>query len=74
MICAPVSFMSLPFFSVVNSNRCFTKKNRYRLLGLITDFVFFLSAVNLGHYQPCCLVADKYYYEDKNKANKVVNG
>jgi len=37
--------------------------------------LFGFIEMNLGHYQPFCLEADKYIYdEENNKANKVVNG
>ncbi len=51
------------------------KKNRYQLSGLITVFVFFWLVRKIRPLPTPCLAADKYiYYEDNNKANKVVNG
>jgi hypothetical protein len=51
-----------------------SKKNRYRLLELITDFLFFL----IGDVMPLstlCLAEDNDTLdEDDNKTNKVSNG
>ena len=50
-----------------------SKKNRYRLLELITDFLFFL----IGDFMPLstlCLAEDNYTPDEyNNKANKVSN-
>jgi hypothetical protein len=66
---------STPFFTrslFIGSNS--SKKNRYRPLGLITVFVFWRGQ-KIRPLSTLCLAADKYiYYEENNKANKVVNG
>ena len=50
-----------------------SKKNRYRLLELITDFLFFL----IGDFMPLstlCLADDNNTLDEDNKANKISNG
>jgi len=50
-----------------------SKKNRYRLLELITDFLFFL----IGDFMPLstlCLAEDNNTLDEDNKTNKISNG
>ena len=59
----------------INRHRKFQKKSVTGLFGLITDFVFLFWCFGCSdHYQPFCPAVDNDYYEDANKAKKVVNG